>query len=107
VPVNNKTTSQGKRIPQRTCVGCRLVQPKRALIRIVASPIGVKIDPTGKAPGRGAYLHNSRSCWKKGLGGKLAQALKVEIQASDRAELAAFQETLPDESSENSTAEAA
>lgn len=99
--MNNKTTSHGKRIPQRTCVGCRLVQPKRALIRIVASPEGVIIDPTGKAPGRGAYLHNSRSCWKKGLGGKLAQALKVEINIEERAALIAFQESLPDESSEN------
>ncbi|MHC1785146.1 MAG: YlxR family protein [Anaerolineaceae bacterium] len=84
-------------------MGCRLVQPKRSLIRIVSSPQGVRIDPSGKAAGRGAYLHNSRSCWKKGLNGKLAQALKVEISAEDRASLSAFQETLPvDEEGENS-----
>ncbi len=99
--MNNKTTSHGKRIPQRTCVGCRVVQPKRSLIRIVATPQGIRIDPTGKAAGRGAYLHNSRSCWKKGLAGKLAQALKVEIQEDDRAVLAAFQETLPEDTGEN------
>jgi uncharacterized protein len=99
--VTNKTTSHGKRIPQRTCVGCRLVQPKRSLIRIVASPQGVKIDNTGKAPGRGAYLHNSRSCWERGLKGKLAQALKVEITEDDRALLHAFQVSLPEETDEN------
>lgn len=95
VPVNNKTTSHRKHVPQRTCVGCRLVQPKRSLIRIVASPQGVRVDPTGKAAGRGAYLHDSRSCWMKGLRGKLSQALKVDIADEDRALLTAFMQSLP------------
>ena len=30
-----KTKRRGKHVPQRTCVGCREVLPKRALIRIV------------------------------------------------------------------------
>lgn len=97
--MNKKTTSQKKRIPQRTCVGCRIVQPKRSLIRIVASPQGVRVDPTGKAAGRGAYLHDIRSCWKKGLHGKLAQALKVDIAEEDRSLLSAFMESLPVENS--------
>jgi predicted RNA-binding protein YlxR (DUF448 family) len=101
--VNNKTTSHQKRVPQRTCVGCRIVQPKRTLIRIVSSLQGVRIDPTGRAAGRGAYLHNSRSCWKKGINGKLAQALKVEISKEDLVLLSAFLETLPvDENVEKS-----
>jgi predicted RNA-binding protein YlxR (DUF448 family) len=47
----------------RTCVACRQEGGKRALIRVVRNPEGVAaIDPTGRAPGRGAYLHPSPEC---------------------------------------------
>ena len=69
-----------KHIPQRTCVACREVNEKRSLIRIVRTPEGVEIDPTGRKPGRGAYLHDSKDCWEKALKrGILARALKTEI----------------------------
>ena len=43
--------------PERTCVGCRTVRPKRELIRIVLPAKGpAALDPTGKRNGRGAYL---------------------------------------------------
>jgi predicted RNA-binding protein YlxR (DUF448 family) len=74
-------------VPQRTCVGCRQVLPKRALLRIVRGPSGVHPDPTGKAPGRGAYIHDQRSCWQAALGGPLAQALKTELTPEARQEL--------------------
>jgi len=86
-----------KHIPQRTCVGCREVLPKRTLIRIVRSPDGVQIDPTGKMAGRGAYLHNLRSCWERGLRGALASALKIELTIEERERLTAFLASLPDE----------
>lgn len=86
-----------KHIPQRTCVGCREVLPKRSLIRLVRTPEGVKVDPTGKARGRGAYLHNQRSCWERALKGALAQALRTEISPADREHLLAFMATLPEE----------
>lgn len=85
-----------KRQPQRTCLGCREVLPKRALIRIVRGPDGVKIDPTGKAPGRGAYLHDRRSCWDAGLSGSLARALKIELSPEERQALTAFRDGLKD-----------
>lgn len=84
-----------KHIPQRTCVGCRATQPKRQMIRIVRAADGVKIDPTGKLAGRGAYLHDLRSCWERGLKGALANALKTEIKAEDRATLEEFMNALP------------
>ena len=59
-----------KRMPQRTCVGCHQVLAKRALVRLVCGPDGVRVDPTGKANGRGAYLHNQRSCWERALKGE-------------------------------------
>ncbi len=91
-----KTEKRVKHVPQRTCVGCRLTNPKRSLIRVVRTPNGVQIDPTGKAAGRGAYLHNTRSCWEKGLKGALAHALKTELTEQDQQVLRAFLETLPE-----------
>ncbi|WP_299025041.1 YlxR family protein [uncultured Thermanaerothrix sp.] len=86
-----------KHVPQRTCVGCREVLPKRSLIRLVRTPEGVKVDPTGKMRGRGAYLHNQRSCWERALKGALAQALRTELSANEREYLLAFMTTLPEE----------
>ena len=89
-----------KHVPQRTCVGCRVVLPKRSLIRIVRQPDGVIVDLTGKAPGRGAYLHNQRSCWERGLKGALGNALRTELTAADRERLNDFLATLPEEQEE-------
>ncbi len=69
--------------------------PKRQLVRVVRSADGVLVDPTGKLAGRGAYLHDRRSCWEAGLNGSLAHALKVNLTAADRERLMAFMNTLP------------
>jgi uncharacterized protein len=46
-----------KKIPLRRCVATMTQVPKKELLRIVRTPEGeVKIDTTGKANGRGAYL---------------------------------------------------
>jgi len=95
--VASKKPRRTRHIPQRTCVGCRQVLPKRTLIRIVRGPQGVHIDPTGKAPGRGAYLHDQRSCWESGLRGPLAQALRTELTPEARQELERSLGGLPDE----------
>lgn len=71
--------------------------PKRSLVRLVRRPEGVQIDPTGKLAGRGAYLHNQRSCWEKALKGALAHALKTELTPADREHLRQFMLTLPEE----------
>ena len=84
-------------MPQRTCVGCRETLAKRGMIRITRTPEGLRVDPTGKLPGRGAYLHDRRSCWERGLRGALAHALKVELTDQDREMLRGFMETLPQE----------
>jgi predicted RNA-binding protein YlxR (DUF448 family) len=67
------------------------------LLRLVRRPEGVQVDPTGKLAGRGAYLHNRRSCWEKGLKGPLAHALKVNLAAADTQFLRKFMQTLPEE----------
>ena len=91
-----KVVQKRKHIPQRTCVGCREVLPKRSLIRIVRTPEGVQIDPTGKMAGRGAYLHNIVSSWERGMKGSVAQALKTELTEDDRKQLITYMATLPD-----------
>lgn len=83
-----------KHVPQRTCVGCRTVMAKRQLVRIVRTADGVKVDPTGKLAGRGAYLHDKRSCWENGLKGSLATALKISLTPADRLYLENFMSTL-------------
>ena len=90
-----KPVKRVKHLPQRTCVGCRETLSKRSLIRIVRTPQGVQVDPTGKLAGRGAYLHDRRSCWEQGLKGPLARALKTELTQTERALLNDFARSLP------------
>lgn len=53
----------GGRAPLRTCVGCRGRAAKAALVRVVRSAEGTaRIDPSGTASGRGAYVHPSPAC---------------------------------------------
>lgn len=91
-----------KHVPQRTCIACRKVAGKRSLIRLVRTPEGVQADPTGKLPGRGAYLHQDRRCWEAVLrGNRLEQALRTQMSSENRQALLALMATLPaDEDSE-------
>ncbi|MHB0989048.1 MAG: RNase P modulator RnpM [Bellilinea sp.] len=93
--MTKQPTKRVKHVPQRTCVGCRQVMPKRNLIRVVRSPEGVSIDLTGKTAGRGAYLHDKKSCWESALKGALNHALKTELTEQDRDVLIHFMESLP------------
>jgi len=77
------------------------VLAKRTLTRIVRRPEGVLIDPTGKMNGRGAYLHNHKSCWERGLKGALASALRVTLTAEDRQRLENYMASLPEDSAES------
>jgi predicted RNA-binding protein YlxR (DUF448 family) len=91
-----KKATRRKHVPQRTCVGCREVLPKRSLIRVVRSQQGIQVDPTGKLAGRGAYLHDRYACWEIGLRGALAHALKTDITDEEMECLSAFAKTLPE-----------
>jgi predicted RNA-binding protein YlxR (DUF448 family) len=74
-----------------------MVLPKRALVRVVRTSEGVRVDPSGKMPGRGAYLHDRRSCWERGLQGALAHALRIPLTDEDRERLYEFMASLPGE----------
>ena len=69
--------------------------PKRKMVRIVRTAEGVQVDPTSKLAGRGAYLHDRRECWERGLKGALAHALKATLTSDDRTRLEEFMNTLP------------
>ena len=93
--VTKKPVQRVKHVPQRTCVGCREVLPKRQMIRIVRTAEGVQVDPTGKLAGRGAYLHDRRECWERAFKGALAHALKTNLTMDDRARLEEYMNSLP------------
>jgi len=86
-----------RHIPQRTCVACRRVRPKRELVRVVRALDGhVRVDPSGRAAGRGAYLCRSATCWERALKRQsLEHALMTGLAPEDRTALAAYALTLP------------
>ncbi len=87
----HKQPKRRKHIPQRTCVVCHTTTNKRTLTRLVRTPDdGVHIDPTGKRPGRGAYLCDNPECWDKALHSDvLAKALRTTLTDADRERLRA------------------
>lgn len=82
-------------------MGCRETLPKRQMIRVVRTADGVRVDQTSKLAGRGAYLHDRRECWERGLRGGLAHALKAELNVEDRARLEDFMNSLPKDAGTN------
>jgi predicted RNA-binding protein YlxR (DUF448 family) len=96
-----------KHIPIRTCIACRQTSGKRELVRIVrvaesvvvagkAQP-GVRVDPTGKLAGRGAYICKNRACWEQALNShRFAVALKTTLTDTELAALRTYAATLPD-----------
>ena len=67
--------------PQRTCAGCRARDAKGAMLRVVRRPDGaIAADPSGRAPGRGAYVHRVPVCVETALAlGGLARALRAGV----------------------------
>ncbi len=82
-----------RKIPMRMCVGCREMKPKKELLRVARSPEGVvSLDPTGKKPGRGAYVCYHADCLKRALKQRqLDRALDAHL---DEAANEALQQTM-------------
>ncbi len=77
---------RAKHVPVRTCVACRESGAKRELTRIVRTPDGeVRIDPTGKLNGRGAYLCDKSGCWERAVSTPLlSRSLNVQLTQETR-----------------------
>ncbi len=71
-----------RREPVRTCVACRQEAGKGSLLRLVRrADGGAALDPTGRASGRGAYLHRDPGCIESARKrGALDRALHTSIQ---------------------------
>lgn len=88
--------------PQRTCVQCGALLPKRRLLRIAGKPGAAWTpDPSGTLPGRGIYLCRDGDCirrfsarvrtakggarWKMGAAGaELAERLEAFAQGAGK-----------------------
>ena len=75
--------------PTRTCVGCRSVGGQVRLIRFTRrAEGGASMDITGRAMGRGAYLHHDPECIETARKRRaLERALRTAIQPELWAEL--------------------
>ncbi len=73
--------SSVRKVPMRTCCGCRESFPKKELIRIVRTSDGTaQVDLKGKANGRGAYICKNVSCLEKARKtGSLERSLGIKI----------------------------
>jgi len=67
------------------------------MIRVVRTSEGIRIDPSGKLPGRGAYLHETLSCWETGLQNALTQSLRIKLTSEDLEYLSNYMASLPRE----------
>lgn len=77
-----------RRHPRRTCVACRTERNKTDLVRIVRTPAGdVRLDPSGKASGRGAYLCADGACWS---GASKSRAVQRALQVPSSEALGAI-----------------
>ncbi|NLM77008.1 MAG: YlxR family protein [Ruminococcaceae bacterium] len=93
-----------KRIPQRMCVSCRSMRPKNQLMRIVQNQSGeIALDPSGKKPGRGAYICRSRACIEQAVKAhRLEKGLKAPVGSDVINQLVREMEAMPvDEATEN------
>ena len=74
--------------PQRKCAGCGELKDKKELIRVVRTPEGeFRIDTTGKAAGRGAYICRKKECLeaaKKNHGLERSFRQKINNEVYDR-----------------------
>lgn len=80
-----------KKIPQRKCLGCGERRDKGDLLRVVRTPDGeIRLDETGRAAGRGAYICRSKKCLsrahksqrlEKNLGAEIPEAVYAALES--------------------------
>jgi predicted RNA-binding protein YlxR (DUF448 family) len=69
----------------RTCIGCGKSEDKREIVRFVRTPDGAaEVDETGKANGRGAYVHATLECFETAIRKrKISTALRANVNEDD------------------------
>ncbi|MGI6216714.1 MAG: RNase P modulator RnpM [Coriobacteriales bacterium] len=78
-------TNRPKKKPMRTCCACGRQDVKGELLRIVRRSDGiVKLDPSGREPGRGAYVCPDVACLEKAIAQhRLEKALRITVRPQD------------------------
>ena len=70
--------------PVRTCVGCGRKAPRRELLRFTARDGELAYDPTGQAPGRGAYTCPRLPCFERAASRRaFARTLRLTVSVPD------------------------
>jgi predicted RNA-binding protein YlxR (DUF448 family) len=71
----------------------------------VRGPEGVEVDPSGKKPGRGAYLCHQPECWQQAIRkGRLDAALKTRLTPDEKLRLTEYAIMLSAVSPDNAVA---
>jgi uncharacterized protein len=83
---------QAPRAPVRTCIGCRTRRGKHELLRLARTPEGIRFDPDGRLPGRGAHLCPDETCIDAAAR-RDAGALRRALRGGSAAEAATALET--------------
>jgi predicted RNA-binding protein YlxR (DUF448 family) len=65
--------------PLRTCVGCRRILPKAALVRIVLRDGSAVLDEERRRPGRGAWVHRTRACLENAARGGVQRSFRRPV----------------------------
>jgi len=76
-----------RRIPERSCIGCRAVRGRRELLRLVSTGAdSASLDLRQRLPGRGAYICADAACLRRAVKGKaLERALRHPVSPSSLA----------------------
>lgn len=85
----------GKGIRQRTCISCKKIDDKQAMLRLYRKKDGcVAIDLKGNEPGRGAYICSSkcleRALDKNLIGRALRASFKNEFEVDEKEAIDGF-----------------
>ncbi len=74
---------RSRRIPVRTCVGCRTGAPQGELVRLVLGPAGEVVpDVAGGAFGRGAWVHPRPDCLEGAARGGLSRSFRTQVKVT-------------------------
>ena len=87
---------KSKSIPDRTCIACRTVRPKKELLRLVKVGDGIiEVDGSGKKNGRGAYVCRKHNCWQAAVSGnQLERSLRTRLNQEARSKLLEYEREL-------------
>ena len=80
-----------RKVPMRRCVGCMESKEKQYLVRIAGYENEVKLDLTGRANGRGAYLcKDSKACLEKAYKRRaLERSLRMQVTEEQKEAISA------------------